>query len=65
MAQKDKGNIRYTPLSDATPESDLDALATVYAFVLECHENKKVADSTDDPNEVKEDEEVDPRQKLP
>ena len=65
MAQKDKENIRYTPLPDATPESELDALAAVYAFVLECRGYKEVADATGDRNEVKEVEDVDPTGSLP
>jgi hypothetical protein len=55
----------YIPLSDATPESELDALAAVYAFVLECHERRKAADATGDRNEVKEDDDVDPTGSLP
>ena len=65
MAQKDKKNIRYTPLPDATPESELDALAAVYAFVIECRESKQAADATGDRNEVKEVEAIDPEQSLP
>jgi hypothetical protein len=57
--------INYTPLSDATPESELDALVAVYAFVLECHESRKVAGRVGDRNEVKEDEDVDPTGSLP
>jgi len=41
--QSGKHRINYTPLSDATPESELDALAAVYAFVLEAHAKKKAA----------------------
>ena len=65
MMQNGKRRMNYTPLPDATPESELDALVAVYAFVLECHERKKVADSTGDRNEVKEDDDVDPRQRIP
>jgi len=43
----------YTSLSDATPESELDTIAAVYAFVLESHERRKAADQTGDRNEVK------------
>ena len=61
----DNTHLTYTPLPEATPESELDALAAVFAFVLECHERRKVADSTGDRNEVKEDEDVDPTGSLP
>jgi len=57
--------ITYTPRPDATPESELDALAAIYKFVLECHASKKAADPTGDRNEVKEVEAVDPEQSLP
>jgi len=57
--------ITYTPRPDATRESELDALAAVYKFVLECHASKKGADPTGDRNEVKEVEAVDPEQSLP
>jgi len=57
--------ITYTPRPDATPESELDALAAIYKFVLECHASKKAADPTGDLNEVKEVEAVDPEQSLP
>jgi len=65
MTQNAKRRINYTPLPDATPESELDTLAAVYAFVLECHESRKAADPTGDPNEAKEDKDIDPKQSLP
>ncbi len=65
MAQKDKDILRYTPLPDATPESELDALVAVYAFVLECHESRKAAGRVGSLNEVKEVEDIDPEQNLP
>ena len=57
--------ITYVPRSDATPESELDALVAVYAFILQCHESRKVADPTGDPNEAKEDKDFDLRRSLP
>jgi len=60
-----KPTLGYTPLPDATPESELDALAAVYAFILQCHERRRVADATGDRNEVKEVEDVDPTGSLP
>ena len=57
--------ITYTPRPDATPESELDALAAIYKFVLECHATKKAVDPTGGQNEVEEVEAVDPEQSLP
>ena len=64
MTRKSKGRINYTPLPDATPESELDALVAAYKFILECHESKKAADPTGDPNEAKEDKALDPEKSL-
>jgi len=61
----DKPTLAYVPLPEATPESELDALVAVYAFVLECHKSRKAADATGDRNEVKEDKDVDPTGSLP
>ena len=58
-------HLTYTPRPDATPESELDALVTVYKFILQRHESRKAADPTGDQNEVKEVRAVDPDQKLP
>jgi hypothetical protein len=60
-----RSRLAYTPLPDATPESELDALVAVYKFILECHESRKAADSSGDRNEVKEVEAIDPEQSLP
>ncbi len=57
--------LTYTPLPDATPESELDALVAVYKFILDCHECRKAADPSGDRNEVREVEAVDPEQSLP
>jgi hypothetical protein len=57
--------ITYVPRSDATFENDLDALVAVYEFILQCHESRKVADPTGDPNEAKEDKDFDLRKSLP
>jgi hypothetical protein len=35
--------VTYATRSDATPESELDTLAAVYAFVLQCHAERKAA----------------------
>lgn len=60
----DEPIVAYTTLPDATPESELDALAAVYGFILDCHE-RKVADATGDLDEVKEVEDIDPTRSLP
>jgi hypothetical protein len=57
--------LTYSPLPDATPEDELDALVAAYKFILECHESKKAADLTSDPNEAKEDKALDPERTLP
>jgi hypothetical protein len=33
--------IVYAPRPDVTPEGELNALATVYRFILDCHAEKK------------------------
>jgi hypothetical protein len=50
--------ITYVPRPDATPESELDALAAVYAFVLEAHAKKKAATPSGLENGVKENHHV-------
>ena len=57
--------LTYTPLPNATPHSELDALVAAYKFILECHESRKAADPTGDPNEAKEDKDLDPERSLP
>ena len=61
----DNARLTYTPLADATPERELDALVAVFKFILQCDENRKAADLTGDRNEVKEVEAIDPEQRLP
>ena len=39
----DGPRVTYAPGSDATPEGELTALAAVYAFVIQAHEQKKAA----------------------
>jgi hypothetical protein len=36
----------YTPRPGTTPESEAETLATVYAFILRCHEEKKAAETS-------------------
>jgi hypothetical protein len=49
--------ISYCPLPDATPESELEALAAVYSFLIQSHENRKAANlSGDDQEKVGDDD---------
>ena len=57
--------LTYAPLSDATPESELDALVAVYEFVLEAHAKKKAAVPSGPENGVKEDLHVHTRGSIP
>ena len=56
MTRKNKGRINYTPLPDATSESELDALVAVYAFVLEAHARKKAATPSGQEDDVRKDQ---------
>lgn len=47
-----KPDIVYRPRSDATPEAELNALANVYCFILDCHPKKEAAHPAA-PNEAK------------
>jgi hypothetical protein len=60
-----KHRLTYIPLPDATPESELDALTAVYAFVLEAHTKKKAAVPSGPENGVKEDQHVHTRGSIP
>jgi hypothetical protein len=40
--------VTYYPRPDATPEGELAALAAVYAFVIQAHQQKKAAVSYDE-----------------
>ena len=50
---ENSSRIIYTPHPDATPEGELNALATVYSFVLQRHEEKKKAVCGDGPSDAK------------
>ena len=41
-----EARIVYTPRPDATPESEVAALASVYRFLLDCHAKKKSGPAT-------------------
>jgi hypothetical protein len=41
-------SIAYNPLPDATSESEVQTLAAVYAFILECHAKRKATEGSGD-----------------
>jgi hypothetical protein len=43
MGAMSNTRVIYSPRPDATPEGELAALAAVYAFVIQAHEQKKAA----------------------
>ena len=51
MAQL-KASVVYEPRPDATPEAELNVLANVYRFILDCHAKKEAAHPAA-PNEAK------------
>ena len=52
--------VTYSPRPDTTPEGELDALAAVYWFILDCHAKKMAVepDSCNDAAIVRNTEEV-------
>jgi hypothetical protein len=61
----DKPTIAYTPLPNATPEAELDALVAIYAFVLEAHAKKKAAAPSGQNDGVKEERDVHTKDSIP
>lgn len=62
------GNSRLTtgaPVSEGNLESQPGGLTNLYAFVVECHKSRQAADVPGDQDEVKEVQDVDPRQRIP
>ena len=53
-----KASIAYAPRLDATPQAELTALASVYRFVLDCHEKKATCPGGPDDAVVRHKEEV-------
>jgi hypothetical protein len=49
MAQV-RASVLYEPRSDTTPEAELNALANVYRFILDCHAKKMAVDPTPEPD---------------
>jgi hypothetical protein len=56
----DSPRMTYTPRPDATPEAELNVLASVYRFILDCHAKKMAAepDGCNDAAIVRNTEEV-------
>jgi hypothetical protein len=46
----DAPHIIYTQRADTTAETELNALATVYRFILDCHAKKKAAEPAPKPD---------------
>ena len=42
--------ITFTPRADATPEAELNVLANVYRFILDCHAKKMAAEPVPEPD---------------
>jgi hypothetical protein len=45
-----KPTVKYTPRLDATPKAELDALANVYRYILDCRAKTRVAELASDPD---------------
>ena len=43
-------HITYTRRSDATPEAELNVLANIYRFILDCHAKKKAVEPAPEPD---------------
>jgi hypothetical protein len=50
--------IVYTPRPDATPEAELAALATVYAFVMQRHNVRKAAEGSGGKDHARKDKDA-------
>jgi hypothetical protein len=46
----DTPRIRYTPRPDTTPETELNALAAVYRFILDYHTKHKTVEPAPEPD---------------
>jgi hypothetical protein len=49
----DKLSITYAPRLDATPEAELGALSSIYAFILQKHQERQKATLPGGPEDVK------------
>jgi len=43
-----KPTVKYTPRLDATPKAELDALANVYRYILDCRAKTRVTEPASD-----------------
>ena len=46
----DKPSVTYTPRPDATPEAEVNVLANVYRFILDCHAKRMAAEPAPEPD---------------
>jgi hypothetical protein len=65
MTQESRDRLNYTPLPDTTPESELDALVAVYAFVLEAHAKKKAATPSGQEDDVRKAQNAHTKDSIP
>jgi hypothetical protein len=65
VKQASSNRLQYSPLPGATPESELDALAAVYAFVLETHARKKAATPSGQEDDVRKDHNAHTEDSIP
>jgi hypothetical protein len=49
MAQL-KASVVYEPRPDATPEAEVNVLANIYRFILDCHAKKIAAEPAPEPD---------------
>ncbi len=46
----DNPSLTYTPRPDTTPEAEVNVLANVYRFILDCHAKKMAAEPAPEPD---------------
>ena len=61
----DNTRLTYTPLPNATPESELDALVAVFAYVLEAHAKKKAATPSGQEEGARKDQDAHTEDSIP
>ncbi len=57
--------ITYTLRLDVMPESELNVLAAAYAFILQCHDEKKAAEGNGGEDDRKGVEDVPAKSSIP
>ncbi len=50
--QRSEVEITYTPRPDHTPDGELNVIAAVYRFALDCHAKKQGRPTTSGPNDA-------------